>query len=151
SWSAQVFYAKNIAAGANTVTATFATGITSFGLVYVHEYSGLDKTNPVDVSASGTGSAAAMSSGAATTTFANDLLFGAGASTSTASAGGTGYTSRSASFGNRTEDRAVSAVGSFAATATQNGDGWVMQLVAFRSATASNDTMPPTVAITAPA
>ena len=151
SWSAQVFYAKNIAAGANTVTATFATGITSFGLVYVHEYSGLDKTNPVDVSAGAIGSAAAMSSGAATTTFANDLLFGAGASTSTVSAVGTGFTSRSAAFGNRTEDRVVSAVGSYAATATQNGSGWVMQLVAFRSATASNDTTAPNVAITAPA
>ena len=29
-WSAQVFYARNVAGGANTVTATFATSIASF-------------------------------------------------------------------------------------------------------------------------
>ena len=31
AWRSQVFYAKNIAGGANTVTATFGTAITSFG------------------------------------------------------------------------------------------------------------------------
>ena len=35
TWSSQVFYAKNIAGGANTVRATFATAINSFGIVYV--------------------------------------------------------------------------------------------------------------------
>ena len=53
NWSAQVFYAKNIAGGANTVTATFATAINSFGILYLHEYSGLDKVNPVDVTSIG--------------------------------------------------------------------------------------------------
>ena len=33
--SAQVFYARNIAGGPNTVTATFATGITARGVLYV--------------------------------------------------------------------------------------------------------------------
>src|SRR5262245_59460322 len=55
-WSSQVFYAKNIAAGANTVTATFANTITSSGLLYLHEYAGIDKVNPLDVSASAIGS-----------------------------------------------------------------------------------------------
>jgi hypothetical protein len=45
-WSSQVFYAKNVAGGANTVTATFATAISSFGLLYIHEYSGIDKSTP---------------------------------------------------------------------------------------------------------
>ena len=49
--SSQVFYAKNIAGGANTVQATFATAITSWGDMYIHEYSGIDKADPVDVSA----------------------------------------------------------------------------------------------------
>ena len=58
TWSSQVFYAKNIAGGANTVRATFGTAINSFGIVYIHEYSGIDPTNPVDVAAAtaGTGS-----------------------------------------------------------------------------------------------
>ena len=43
SWSSQVFYAKNVAGGANTVTATFANALNGWGVVYVHEYSGVDK------------------------------------------------------------------------------------------------------------
>jgi glucose/arabinose dehydrogenase len=132
-WSAQTFYAKNIAGGANTVTATFGTSVTSFGIVYTHEYSGLDATSPVDVTASATGTAAAMSSGAATTTHANDLLFGAGASAGVVTNGGAGYTVRSTASGNLTEDRTVTATGSYSATATQDSNGWVMQLVAFKS------------------
>ena len=52
SWSQQVFYAKNIVGGATTVTATFGSAINSFGVIYLHEYSGLDKVNPVDVTSS---------------------------------------------------------------------------------------------------
>ncbi len=134
-WSAQIFYAKNIAAGSNTVTATFGTAISSFGIVYLHEYSGLDKVNPVDVTASAAGTSAAMSSGAVTTTNASDLLFAPGASGATVNQAGTGYTTRSTAYGNRTQDRLVAATGSYAGTAKQNGSSWVMQLVAFRVAT----------------
>ena len=49
NWSSQAFYATNIAGGANTVTATFATPINDWGIIYIHEYSGLGKVNPVDV------------------------------------------------------------------------------------------------------
>ncbi|PYX51406.1 MAG: hypothetical protein DMG76_32320, partial [Acidobacteria bacterium] len=41
-FSAQVFYATRIAGGADTVTATFRTPVTSFGVLYVHEYAGID-------------------------------------------------------------------------------------------------------------
>ena len=94
-WSAETFYAKNIKAGANTVTATFGTAITSFGIVYIHEYSGLDPTNPLDVASSAVGTTAAMSSGSVATTHANDLLFGAGASSNSVTEVGAGYTARS--------------------------------------------------------
>ena len=80
NWSAQVFYAKNVAAGANTVTATFATAINSFGAIHIHEYSGIDKLNPVDVTRSATGTSSAMSSGPLATTNATDLLFAAAGS-----------------------------------------------------------------------
>ena len=68
AWSSQVFYAKNVAAGANTVTATFGTAINSFGILYIHEYSGMDKIDPLDVTKSAVGTTNAMSSGTATTT-----------------------------------------------------------------------------------
>jgi len=131
NWSAQVFYASSILGGSNTIKATFGTAITSFGIVYLHEYSGLATASPVDVSASAVGTSASMSSGAVTTTQANDLLFAAGASDNTVTQG-TGFTTRLTGFGNLTEDRVVTTTGSYAGTANQNGSTWVMQLLAFR-------------------
>ena len=145
--SSQVFYAKNIAGGANTVRATFATAITSRGWadMYIHEYSGIDKVNPLDVSHVSTGMAAAMTSGPATTTNANDLIFGAGASAGIVNQAGTDFTSRSSKFGNRTEDRIVTAVGPYETTATQDGNvnPWVMHMVAFKVDPNAPDTTPP--------
>jgi len=140
NWSAQVFYAANILGGANTVKVTFGTAITGFGILYLHEYSGLATVSPVDVSASAAGTSASMSSGAVTTTQANDLLFAAGASDGSVSKG-TGFTSRLTGFGNLTEDRTVTTTGSYAGTASQSGSTWVMQIVAFR--VASGVTGPP--------
>src|SRR5690349_21906089 len=140
NWSAQVFYAANILGGANTVKVTFGTAITGFGIMYLHEYSGLATVSPVDVSASAAGTSASMSSGAVTTTQANDLLFAAGASDGSVSKG-TGFTSRLTGFGNLTEDRTVTTTGSYAGTASQSGSTWVMQIVAFR--VASGVTGPP--------
>jgi outer membrane protein assembly factor BamB len=135
NWSAQVFYASGILGGSNRVKATFSTAITSFGIVYLHEYSGLGTVSPVDVSASATGTSASMRSGAVRTTHADDLLFAAGASDNTVTRGA-GFTARLKGFGNVTEDRVVTTTGSYAGTAKQTGTTWVMQLVAFRVASA---------------
>ena len=131
-WRSQMFYAKNIAAGTNTVTATFGTAITSFGRIYIHEYSGLDRTAPLDVSKASTGTAAAMNSGSAITTNANDVIFGAGSSTNNVTAVGTGFTSRLNANRSRTEDKTVTTAGANSATATQNGAQWVMHMAAFK-------------------
>ena len=141
--SSQVFYAKNIAGGSNTVRATFATAISSWADMYIHEYSGIDKANPLDVSAVKDGTTTAMSSGSATTTSANDLIFGAGTSGSNVNQTGTGFTTRSASFGSRTEDKNVTATGSYSATANQTGNTWVMHMVAFKADPGTPDTTPP--------
>ena len=150
TWSAQVFYAKNVAAGTNAVTATHASAVNSFSVIYIHEYSGIDKVNPVDVAGSAIGTGSAMNSGSVTTSNAADLLFSAAASSNRITAGGTGYTTRSTASGNRTQDRNVTATGSYNATGTQNGTAWVMQLVAFRADGGTGDTAPPTVSVTAP-
>jgi glucose/arabinose dehydrogenase/chitodextrinase len=141
--SSQVFYAKSINGGANKVQATFATAISSWADMYIHEYSGIDKVDPLDVSAVNGGTTAAMNSGSATTTNADDLIFGAGASSSNVNQVGTGFTSRSTSFGNRTEDKNVTAKGSYNATARQNGNAWVMHMVAFKADPGTADTTPP--------
>ena len=89
-WRSQLFYAKNIAGGSNTVTARFGSGISGFGKLLIHEYSGLDRTAPLDASASNIGTAAAMDSGSAATTKADDLIFGAASSSSNVTAAGGG-------------------------------------------------------------
>ena len=132
--SAQIFYASNIAGGADTVTAAFRTPVTNFGVVYVHEYAGISATSPVDVTASASGSSALLNSGATTTTGANELIFGAGVSDNSVTAVGSGFTSRDLAYGNVTEDQVAGSTGSYAATATHNGNTWGMQMVAFRPA-----------------
>jgi hypothetical protein len=145
--SSQVFFAKNIAAGSNTVQATFAEAIKPGGWadVYVHEYAGIDKADPLDGSASSTGMTSAMSSGLAETKNANDLILGAGASASSVNKVGSGFTSRSGAFGNRTEDKNVTEVGSYDASASQavNNNPWVMHMVAFKVDVNAPDRTPP--------
>ena len=136
SWRAQVFFAKNVVAGSNTVTATFSTNVSgAWGDLYIHEYSGIDRVSPLDVATSAKGTGTALNSGAATTTNANDLIFGGGASSGNTSSAGSGFTSRSSLSGNRTEDKVVSTAGSYNAAANQNNsqNRWVMQMVAFKN------------------
>lgn len=144
SWSAQTFYAKNIAAGSNTVTATFATAINSFGIVQIHEYSGIDKVNPFDGGSGAAGSGTALNSGSITTTANGDLLFGAGGSIGAMSSLGAGYAQRLNTSGNKTMDKNAGAPGSYNATANHGGGAWVMQVAAFK-ADAGVDTTPPSV------
>ena len=72
-----IYYAAGIKAGSNTVTVRFNQAAIYVD-VRVLEYSGLDPANPLDVKAGAAGSGTTASSGAATTTSANDLIFGAG-------------------------------------------------------------------------
>jgi glucose/arabinose dehydrogenase/PKD repeat protein len=149
--SAQIFYSPNIGAGANTVTVTFATAIASYAIIYIHEYAGLDVTSPLDGSAAGSGTTLAMSAGRVATTVAGDLLFAAGASSAAVTAAGSGWTTRSTFAGNRTQDEVAGAPGPYSATATQNGNSWVLQEVALRPAPAGADATPPTASIASPA
>jgi glucose/arabinose dehydrogenase/PKD repeat protein len=143
-WSAQSFYAKNIAAGADTVRATFATSINSFGIVQVHEYTGIDKANPLDGATIRTGTGTTMNSGPVTTTNANDLLWAAGASAGTMNAAPSGWTQRLNTSGNRTMDRIVTSAGTYTVTPNHSGGSWVMQLVAFKADAGLDTTAPST-------
>ena len=136
--SQSIYYAKNIiaaAAGTNTVTVTFSAAAV-YPDIRILEYSGADPTNPVDVTAAGSGNSAASSSGSATTTNATDLIFGANTVT-TISGVGTGFTRRilTSPDGDLAEDKMVTATGSYSATAPLMPSGrWIMQMVAFRTA-----------------
>ncbi len=132
--SQAIYYAANVAAGANTVTVTFDRPAT-YADVRIAEYAGLDRATPVDATASAAGTATTANSGNATTTKANTLLLGAGTTSGAFGAAGGGYTTRIITQPDLDilQDRAVTAVGTYNATAPGNGS-WVMQLVALRGA-----------------
>jgi hypothetical protein len=133
--SQAIYYAKNVTPGFNTVTVTLNTA-TPYVDVRIAEYSGLALTNPLDVTASGSGSSTAPNSGSATTTSAKELLVGGGTTTGSFRSAGSGYTSRviTSPDGDILEDRTVSVSGSYGASGTTNNANWVMQLVTFRAA-----------------
>ena len=156
--SQSIYYAANIraaAAGANTVTVTFAAGV-PYADIRIAEYSGVVGSNPVDVVAAGSGNSALSDSGAVTTTNASDLIVGANLVSSLTTGAGAGFTSRiiSTPDGDILEDRTVTATGSYNATAPLSSGAWIMQLVAFKAGTVVPDTQAPTaptgLAATAP-
>jgi hypothetical protein len=125
-----IYYAPNILAGANTVTVTFSQAAT-YPDIRILEYRGV---NAVDVMAGAVGNSTAANSGAATTTVASELVFGANMVQTTTKAAGTGFTSRviTAQDSDIAEDKVVTATGSNSATSTLNSAGpWVMQMVTF--------------------
>lgn len=132
-----IYYAKSIkgaAAGANSVTVTFSTGARSAD-IRVLEYKGADPNSPVDVTAASQGSGKTSSSGSATTTNATDLIFGANLVQTVTTGPGTGFTNRllTSPDGDIAEDKMVTAVGSYSATAPLTSGKWIMQMVAFRA------------------
>jgi len=134
-----IFYAKNINAGANTVTATFSA-TNNHPWMAVYEYSGLSTTNPLDRTAHAQGSNASPSSGAsAITTSANELVFaGVGfvnSYTGTATAGG-GYTLQQQDTGTSraaTEASIVASTGAYSGTFTlSTSTNWSAVLATFQ-------------------
>jgi hypothetical protein len=129
-----IYYAAGIKAGSNTVTIRFNQAA-AYVDIRALEYSGLDPANPLDVKVGAAGSGTTASSGAATTTSANDLIFGAGMTVARFSAAGAGFVSRiiTSPDADIAEDKTVSATGSYSATAPNSSGSWVMQMVAFRA------------------
>jgi PKD repeat protein len=133
-----IYYAKNIAgaaAGSNTVTVKFSVPA-RFVDVRVVEYSGLDKTSPVDNVAYGLGSGSMSTTGPVTTSQPKTLLFSANTVTMWTLDSGVGYTTRiiTSPNGDIVEDRVVTSAGTYNATAPVNGGSWVIQMVAFKAA-----------------
>ena len=139
--STALFYAKNIFGGAETVTVSL-NGVPQFpGLaIYIFEYKGINRVDPLDGNAQAAGTSSLASSGNITTTVAGDLLFGFCVSDSSCTAG-SGFIARSRFENNLGEDETLSNPGSYSATATSNA-GWTMQAAAFKPS--SSDTTPPT-------
>jgi chitodextrinase len=150
--NASIYFAKNIAAagaGGNSVTVTFSAAA-GFPDIRIAEYSGINTTAPLDVTAVATGTGTTGDSGFATTSNANDLLVGSSYVTTGNTGPGTGYSQREISGwdGDILEDRIVSAAGAYNATAPLSPSGnWIMQMAAFKGASSGGggggDTTPP--------
>jgi hypothetical protein len=126
-----IYYAANITGGSNTVTVMFSQAAV-YPDVRILEYKGV---TTLDVTAGASGSSTSASSGAATTTGANELIFGANMVSTTTKAAGSGFTSRviTTPDGDIAEDKIVTTAGSNSATATLTSSGpWIMQMVAFK-------------------
>jgi hypothetical protein len=126
-----IYYASNIAAGSNTVTVTFNQAA-AYPDVRILEYQGV---TTLDVVAGASGSVTAANSGSATTTSANELIFGANTVATSTKTAGTGFTSRiiTSPDGDIAEDKVTTTAGSNSATSTLSSSGpWVMQMVAFK-------------------
>ncbi|MGC2184979.1 MAG: IPT/TIG domain-containing protein, partial [Terriglobales bacterium] len=124
-----IYYAANIVGGSNTVTVTFNQAA-AFPDVRILEYRGV---STVDVTAGASGNSATASSGAAITTVANELIFGAN-TVATTSRVGSGFTSRiiTSPDGDLAEDKVITTAGSNSASAPLTSSGpWVMQMVTF--------------------
>lgn len=146
TFSIATFYVPNSAAGADTVTVTFA-GTIAYASLQCAEYSGVATSSPLDQAVSqnqtdpGTGTDA-VTSGNVTTTTDGQLIVGwstalvVGAGTLTA---GTGYTGRTNVFNDTLhEDRVQTTAGSIAATFTSNSatSDFVTQIATFKAAAA---------------
>jgi hypothetical protein len=137
--SQSIYYAKNIVAGNNIVKVTFNQAAT-FPDIRVLEYSGADTNNPLDVTAANSGSGSTADSGSASTTAANELIFGADTVFTGNSGPGPTFTLRiiTSPDADLAEDKTVSSRGSYSASAPLGGSGpWVMQMATFKMATQS--------------
>jgi len=142
-----IYYAKNIVGGNNTVTVKFNQAA-SYPDVRILEYRGASTSSPLDAKAAASGSGTTANSGPAVTTSANELIFGAGTTGDIFTAAGPGFVSRMINvYGNIAEDKNVTSVGSYSATATTSSSVWVMQMATFR---ASNSPPAPTISAISP-
>jgi len=127
----RVYYAKNIKGGADTVTVKLSAN-SGWMELYLIEYTGVDPSNPIDVQVGGAGNAGGVTSGNATTTAGDDLIFGFCVADWACTAG-PGFTVRSTYNHNLVEDEVAGSPGNYAATGTAN-NGWSMQMVALKPA-----------------
>ncbi|HVS97906.1 MAG TPA: hypothetical protein VHE54_15530 [Puia sp.] len=133
NYRAALYYAYNITGGAVVkVTATLNNSPTSFLQMYISEYSGIATSiDPLDQHSDNASNTAAVSSGSKTTTFSNELIYGASIGAAGLLTKGAGFTLRSSANQNIIEDRNVTSAGSYSTNFASAGGNWVAQLATF--------------------
>ncbi|HEV2132925.1 MAG TPA: hypothetical protein VGR47_01555, partial [Terracidiphilus sp.] len=127
-----IYYAANIVGGSDTVTVSFSTAAV-YPDIRILEYRGV---TGLDVTAGSSGSGTTASSGSATATSANELIFGADTVSTGTVAAGSGFTSRivTSPDSDLAEDKIATTTGSYSATSTMYSGAWVMQMATFSDA-----------------
>jgi hypothetical protein len=144
-----IYYATNILGGSNSVTVTFSQPA-DYADIRILEFAGLSPAWQLDVTASASGASGndtIVSSGLASTTSAHELIFGAGTTGWGFDQAGPLFTSDVITTdGDIAEYGAVSAAGTYGATATLGASGsanWVMQMATFKAAATTTAQAPP--------
>jgi PKD repeat protein len=135
----RVYYAKNIKGGADTVTVNLSAN-SGWLELYLTEYTGVDRSNPIDAQAGATGHAGSVSSGSARTTLTGDVIYAYCVSDRACTAG-SGFVARSTFNNNLIEDKLAGAAGTYAATGSATS-GWSIQLVALKPASSGVGSAP---------
>jgi hypothetical protein len=134
----QIFFASGIKGGTqDTVTVSYS-GSTSSCVIVIVEYSGILTTSALDATVANTGASSSLTSGLATPTSSNKLVFGAGTTDTGAVSAGSGYGTIQSSGGYIAEDSVLISNAQQQATAGSTSSGnWVMQLATFRGSSDS--------------
>lgn len=129
-----IYIANNIVASpANTNTVVVLLSASpSYRAILGHEYSGLQNP-PIDVCNKATGASSTVSAGNITTTNANDLLFSNSVVSGGINVPSPGWTQQIHFKGNDTEDRAVTATGTYNNSTTQTGSTFSTIEAAFKT------------------
>jgi hypothetical protein len=132
--SLAIFYAKNIVAAQPNITAFFSAAVASPDL-RVAEYTSVDTFNPLDVTASATGSGIISTVGSVSPTYAKSVIFAAGQISSAYNQAGTGFTSLGISTnGNIFEHMIVSSLGSYTTNARNTSGNYAFQAIVLKGA-----------------
>jgi hypothetical protein len=135
TWSAELWYAYDITGGTITVTANLSGAAGhNYTQIYISEYSAIFTTSdPLDKNATAENNTTGVSSGSVTTTYSNELIYGAGIGSSGALSTGAGFANRSTVDENIIEDKSVVSAGSYSATFSSAGGNWVAQIATFKT------------------
>lgn len=123
------------AGGQTTVTTTLDAAGTDFHAVRVHEYANVAPADPIEASATATGTtnvADGARSAPLTTTEPNELIFGVVTCGAAPATQGTMFQRRSQFDGDITEDMVAATPGAYQATGTCDGNAWNATGVALR-------------------
>jgi hypothetical protein len=115
-----------------TIKATLDGANQSFAEIYASEYAGILTTaDPLDVTGTTANNSTPITSGAATTTQGNELIYGVAIGATDAIGGGAGFTVRSTAQSNIVEDKIGTSGGPYSATFT-GANYWIASVATFK-------------------